>query len=318
MRPAPTISATSPEQASARDVREGGRWTASQAAKNNVLYGLASTALALASPLPTSWLRAIGRALGRLAYAALPKPRRTAHENLARAFPDLRQAERRSMARRAYIELGGYLGDAVALLAGHPLSALPIAEASHRALLTALEEGRGVVFASAHLGPWERVAGSLVAAGIPLTTMAREGYDARFTRILDKLRRTLGVPAIYRGASNAHVRVMRTLRRGGVLGSPMDLRSRVPSIPTPLFGVPAATAVGPARIALRTGAALVVGTAAPGAHGLQITVTRVETGDLVAGVEGEATLTARINEELSRRILALPEGWVWMHPRWER
>jgi len=159
MRPAPTISATSPEQASARDVREGGRWTASQAAKNNVLYGLASTALALASPLPTSWLRAIGRALGRLAYAALPKPRRTAHENLARAFPDLRQAERRSMARRAYIELGGYLGDAVALLAGHPLSALPIAEASHRALLTALEEGRGVVFASAHLGARRRVLG---------------------------------------------------------------------------------------------------------------------------------------------------------------
>jgi lauroyl/myristoyl acyltransferase len=23
-----------------------------------------------------------------------------------------------------------------------------------------------------------------------------------------------------------------------------------------------------------------------------------------------------MNEELSRRIVALPEEWVWMHPRW--
>jgi lauroyl/myristoyl acyltransferase len=27
-------------------------------------------------------------------------------------------------------------------------------------------------------------------------------------------------------------------------------------------------------------------------------------------------LTARINAELSRRILALPHAWVWMHERW--
>lgn len=318
MPPDPAASGVAALPTSTHDVREGGRWTCLQTTKNAILYAVARTAMALASPLPEAWLRALGRTLGWLIYAAWPGPRRIAHENLTRAFPELLHAHRRRIARRAYGELGGYLGETVALLAGRPLSLLPIAEPSRRALETALAEGRGVVFASAHLGPWERVAGSLVAAGVPLVTLAREGYDARFTRVLDRLRDVLGVQAIYRGRPGAHVRIVRALRRGRVLGAPMDLRSRVPSIVAPLFGVPAETPVGPARIALRIGAPVVVGTAAPGPMGLCITVTRIDTAGLAAGAHGEAILTERINAELSRRIRALPEGWVWMHPRWER
>jgi KDO2-lipid IV(A) lauroyltransferase len=317
MRSSPALSAASAPSDAEHDVREGGRWTSLQAAKNAALYALARTAIALTIPIPTSWLRTLGRALGWLVHAALPRPRRTAHENLARAFPEMPLAGRRRIARSAYVELGGYLGETVALLTGRPLVPLLIADASRGVLDAALAEGRGVVFASAHLGPWERVAGSLVAAGVPLTTMAREGYDPRFTRILDELRGALGVSAIYRGGAGAHVRIVRTLRGGGVLGAPMDLRSRVPSIPAPLFGISAETPVGPARIALRTRAPLVVGTAAPTPLGLGITVTRIDTADLAAGARGEAILTERINVELSRRILALPQGWVWMHPRWQ-
>ncbi len=48
-----------------------------------------------------------------------------------------------------------------------------------------------------------------------------------------------------------------------------------------------------------------------------LTVTRIFLDDLASGPEPEAQLTERINQELSRRILALPEQWVWMHPRWD-
>ena len=47
-----------------------------------------------------------------------------------------------------------------------------------------------------------------------------------------------------------------------------------------------------------------------------MTATRIETGDLGAGDADAQELTARINEELSRRIRAMPEAWVWMHERW--
>ena len=35
------------------------------------------------------------------------------------------------------------------------------------------------------------------------------------------------------------------------------------------------------------------------------------------GEAGEGTLTARLADELSRRILEVPEEWVWVHDRFE-
>jgi KDO2-lipid IV(A) lauroyltransferase len=308
-----------------RDLREGGRWSIAQRAKNDVIYGVARATLALLSPWSARWLRAAGRWLGRVAYVLFPGARRLTQANLARGLPDLSVQDRTRMAREVYIELGGCLGDTVALLSpGRAWTPLPMDEASRGVLEAAVREGRGVVFVSAHLGPWEWVAASLVAAGVALTTVAREGYDPRFTKLLDKLRGRLGVRAIYRGSRGAHIRIVRTLREGGVLGMPMDLRSRVPSILVPFLGHLAETPVGPARIALRTGAAVVVGTAAPAStggatettQGLQITATRIETVGLLASEDGEKALTVAINAELSRRILAMPRRWVWMHPRW--
>jgi KDO2-lipid IV(A) lauroyltransferase len=303
-----------------RDCREGELWSPAQSAKNAALYIAARAVLTLLSPWPARWLRAAGRGLGRVAYLLFPRERRWTHENLAFAIPALSKGERTRMARGVYVQLGDHLGDTVALLSPRqPLVPLPFEEKSKAILDDVTRQGRGVVFVSAHLGPWERVAASLVTAGVDLTVLAREGYDPRLTRLLDELRSRLGVRVIYRGSPGAPVRIVRTLRRGGVLGVPMDLRSRVPSVVAPFLGRPASTAVGPARIALRTGAGVVVGTAAPVpggvasalSGGLQITVTRIELGD-----GGASALTARINDELSRRILAMPQGWVWMHPRW--
>jgi len=94
----------------------------------------------------------------------------------------------------------------------------------------------------------------------------------------------------------------------------MDLKTRAESVIVPMLGAPARTPVGPARIALRTGAPVVVCTVEPGATGaLAVTCTRLERRDEGAGAE--KALTARINAELSRRILRAPEHWLWMHDR---
>ena len=301
---------------SENDVREGGAWTRAQAIKNAMLYALARAAIAIASALPARVVRALGRGLGLFAYAVLARPRRIAFANLARVFPERAPEDRRAIARRAYVTLGGHLGDTVALLRGDR-SRLVVAEAAVRTLQDARAEGNGVVFASAHLGPWEAVAAALVAHGVPLTTLARESYDPRMTRLYDRLRGAHAVRVIYRARPGAAARILRALRDGEVLGAPMDLRSRVASIDVPFLGHPAPTAVGPARIALRTGAAVVVGTAAPGAGAaICVTATRIATADLTRDDAGERELTTRINAEISQRILALPDAWVWMHERW--
>lgn len=111
--------------------------------------------------------------------------------------------------------------------------------------------------------------------------------------------------------------MLRILRRGEVLGIPMDLRSRVPSLDVPFFGIPAPTPTGPARLALRTGASVVVATAAPAAGGLVLAVSKIVTDDLdPKDWTSIPTLTARLNDELTARIRALPDRWPWMHDRW--
>lgn len=296
-----------------RDVREGGQWSAAQRLKNDALYGMASAALWAARPWPSRVLALAGRNLGRLAHLLLTRERRIARANVALAFPDLPEPERRALAQRAFVELGSLLGETVAALT-RSFPPLPFPELAQATLRDALAEGRGVVLPSAHLGPWERVAATLVGAGFPLTTLVRESYDPRFDALLARLRSASDVEFIARGHAGAAVRVVRALRRGRVLGAPMDLRSRVPSVAVTLLGVPAPTAVGPARIALRTGAAVVVATVERTAAGvLELTATRLA----LTGAEGrdERALTQAINEELSRRIRTAPELWPWMHPR---
>ena len=309
--------------AATTDLRQGGTWTRAQSLKNDVILVVVRCALALLVPLPPTVLRSLGRALGLVAFALLPRVRRTARSNIARAFPEMSGREAVTVARSAYIALGGHLGDALASLdSRNPLVPLPVDEEALAVLSRASRgetgEPRGILFASAHLGPWERVAATLVARGVPMTVLARETYDPRLSSIYDRLRARRGVPAIYRGLPGAPTRIVRTLRTGGALAVPMDLRSRVPSVEATFLGQRARLPVGPARIALRMGAAVVVGTVAPDPAvpgGLRIRCTEIPTRDLLPGDAGERELTARLAFELSSRIRQLPGEWVWMHDR---
>lgn len=299
------------------DLREGGRWSPAQRLKNDALWVIACVALAVAGRLPRRALRALGRSLGRAAHAFAVGARRTARRNVDRVFPHLEGQARARLVRRCFVHLGELLGDTVAMLRpGARLPALALTAEAKAVLERARADGRGVVFASAHLGPWERVAAALVAAGFPLVALGREAYDPRFSRLYERIRRSHGVGVLWRARPGAAARILRTLRSGAVLGIPMDLRSRVPACDATFLGHPAATPVGPARIALRARAAVVVGTAAPGLDALVVTATRIDCHDLSPDDEGARVLTERINAELSRRILELPHAWVWMHDRW--
>jgi KDO2-lipid IV(A) lauroyltransferase len=289
----PTLTALS------RDLRFGGTWTRGQTIKNDLVHALLRIAIASSPIFP-------GRLAGTMAYFAIGTLARRNVMSALGASP----AEARRIARAAFENLGGHLADVLRALRGRPLASLPIAPEALRVLDEAMSERRGVVFASAHLGPWERVAATLVRNDIPLVTMARESYDPRITRMIDRLRDRTRVPSILRGSAGAATRIVRTLRSGAVLGMPMDLATRAPTVTVPFFNRPTATVIGPARIALRTGAPLVVGTAEKIDGELVVTATRI------AHEPDPITLTALLNSEIERRIRTAPEEWLWMHPRW--
>jgi KDO2-lipid IV(A) lauroyltransferase len=236
---------------------------------------------------------------------------------LALARPDLDDAHRRRFARDVFRTLGRNLTDTLALLdpCEDPARTLDVSASSERVLGAALSHGRGVIYATGHIGPWERMAALLAKRGFPITTVARESYDPRFHALVyDKLRARRDVHVIYRGDPGAPVAIVRALRRGRVLGLLMDMPGRIATRDVSWLGLPSRVPIGAARLALRLRTPVVVGTPVPGANGLEIRISALETEDLAAGEQGEAELSQRIADALSERIRLLPAHWPWMHP----
>jgi KDO2-lipid IV(A) lauroyltransferase len=298
-----------------------GAWKPAQRVKNDILFGTACAAVRLCLGMPRAWLPWFGELAGRTCYAMLSSARRTALANLALVHPDRDRDALRAHAKANFASLGRNLADAISLLdpTEAPGRTLALPEASRRELREALAGGRGVIYVTAHLGPWERMAALLASSGFAITTLARESYDPRFHQLLyEKLRTRRNVEAIYRGSPGAAFAMVRALRRGRVLGMLVDLPGRVPTRPALLLGLPARLPIGPVRLALRTGSPVVVGTPAPGPDGtLQVQITQLPTKDLGPGDVGEALLIQRLADALSERIYALSAHWPWMHPSFD-
>jgi KDO2-lipid IV(A) lauroyltransferase len=172
--------------------------------------------------------------------------------------------------------------------------------------------GRGVVFATAHLGNFELMAAWLASSGYPIHTIARKSYEPRITKLLDEKRRACGVSCVYRNEPGAAAAMLRVLRRGEVLGLLMDQDTRVPSVFVPFFGKSASTPKGAAALARATGAAAVVGTIHRTSRGNH--VIDIARQELPAD---EWRATALLTAALEGRIRRHPADWLWLHERWK-
>lgn len=288
------------------DHRLGETWTPAQRRKNDAIYRLATAATSLFALAPRACAAPLGRLLGTLVWAAWARGRRDITRGLrAAAITDVG-------AHDVLRGLGVNLVDTVRLLGPAPAreAGWTFDETSRASLASAVAAGRGVVFATAHLGAWERMASGLVEEGFPITTIARESYDPRFHRLYERLREARGVQVLYRGAPGFGTALVRSLRSGRIVGFPMDIAGRgVRTVAVPFFGAPRALPIGPATLVKRTGAALVVGTPTRSSEaGVSVRIARIAP----ESADSAAALTATLAAALEARIRALPCEWPWL------
>jgi KDO2-lipid IV(A) lauroyltransferase len=260
----------------------------------------------------------LGRRLGDVMYAALPGRRRIALANLARAYPELRLAERRRLARRASQHLGMTLTELPRLLAA-PLDAtlarIRLEGVEHlRAAMTA--HGRALML-TAHLGNWEILCATHRLTDYGLSIVVRPLDAPWLDAVAERLRRRTGVEVIdKRGALRA---VLDALRRGRMVGILMDQNAaRREGVFVDFFGHPASTSRSIAVLAVRTGTPIVPIFASRNADGGHRVVIRPALAP-TASNDPEAVvveLTARCTAEIERAIRETPEQWLWSHDRW--
>jgi KDO2-lipid IV(A) lauroyltransferase len=191
-------------------------------------------------------------------------------------------------------------------------------EADRRVLDAALARKRGVVFVSGHVGNWELLARRVSLAGYPAQTIAKETTDPRLTALVERFRASGKLKSLWRGQDGAAKAMLRALRAGEILGMLIDQDTKVQSVFVPFFGAPAATPRAAADLALRTGAAVVMGFCqrqTTGRYALSMKELAVpSSGDREADA---LALTAAMTADIESAVRRAPEQWVWMHRRWK-
>ena len=279
---------------------------------------VAARALRLLSSLfgRLSWRGAqrLGAGLGWALWWLALRDRRRTLTHLAIAFADLAPRQRAALGRRCFRHHGESLGEALHLLhrgcgslLGHVrIEGLEELERARRA-------GRPVLLVSAHCGNWELLHAAVNASGIEMPVVVRRLDDPGLDELLAGLRARLGTETIARGAPQAGRALLRSLRRG-VVGVMIDQDTRVEGLWVPFFGRPAYTPLGPAQLARRVDAAVVVAfieRLADGSHLLRLQSPLPAAGD-------PEELTGRLTRAVEEQVRRVPEQWVWMHRRWRR
>jgi len=289
-------------------------------AKRYLRYCLVRAALFVVEKLPIDVAGRLGSVVGHLVYRLAPKTRANALQSLSTAFPDWPSEARQDIARRCFAHLGRCVFELACIRQMDPRIGEWVEWTEDERLLLekALARGRGVVFVSGHVGNWELLARRVALAGLPASTIAKESNDWRLTRIVERFRTQGRVESIWRGQRGAAKRMLRVLKSGGILGLLIDQDTAVQSVYVPFFGRPASTPRAAADLALRTGAAVVVGFCQrkeDGRYRLSMKeISPLQTGDSNKDV---AALTQVLTAEIEGAIRRTPEQWVWMHPRWK-
>ncbi|MGH2514426.1 MAG: lysophospholipid acyltransferase family protein, partial [Ktedonobacterales bacterium] len=178
----------------------------------------------------------------------------------------------------------------------------------------ALGDSHGVIFALPHLGSWDVAAVLAEAYGAKLTIVTESDWA---TELVAGARVGHGVTLVPRDRSLRAL--FRALARKETVVLLADIANDgVQTVNVPFFGKPAPFPVGPARLAVRTRAPIVVVSCVrrPDRTYLMEAQAPLRPDPAKSEDENVAALTAAMAAGFARIIATYPEHWYPYHPMW--
>lgn len=280
---------------------------------------LAIGLLHLTAKLPLSWAHRLGSA-GGLLWGWLPGIRSndSARRNIAACFPELDGGERRQLYRRFSAEAGKS-----ALEIGHlwllpPQQTLSLVRSVHgkEAVDAVLEQGRGAIFASPHLGAWE-LAGLYCSAHYPMTTLYKPIKIGAVDQMVQEARGRSGARLVATDARGIKA-LFQTLRHGHTIGIlPDQTPKKGNGVHAPFFGQPAYTMTLISRLSQKSGAPVFFCYALRRPRGAGFDV-HFELAPPAVADPDPATAATALNQAVEQCIRRAPEQYVWNYRRFRR
>jgi len=283
-------------------------------------YAAAWPFIKILGAMPRPLARAFAIGISQVLYLLHFRLRQVGMRNLAMVFPEKSEAERARILRGVFASLGRQLAELCQFPKYTPENIDEVVtydglENYERAYA----RRKGVLFLTAHFGGWELSAFAHSLHGHWLHIVMRPMDNQYLDRLLQNYRTMHGNKTV---AKDDFVRgLLAAMKAGETVGILMDTNMTPPQgIFVDFFGIPACTASGLARIALRTDAAVVPGFTIwdPALRKYRLrfdpALELIRSGDLEADIAANTQLFTRVIEEYVRKY---PDQWLWVHRRWK-
>jgi KDO2-lipid IV(A) lauroyltransferase len=271
--------------------------------------------------LPRGMARTIGAGFGALAAKIAGRLSSVGTRNLEIAFPDKSRAERQAILSGEFRSLGWQIAEFCQM---RKYSADKVKREVMRYeglenFLAAEAKGKGVLVLTGHLGAWELSSFVHSLLGHPMGMVIRRLDNPLVDAFVNGIRCQHGNRVLHK--DDFARGLLHAMQRGETVGILMDTNMTPPQgVFVPFFDVPACTASGLARVARKTGAAVLPGfllwEAAEGRYVLRFgpQLELQHTSDADADAVANTALFAATTESYIRRY---PEQWLWLHRRWK-
>jgi Kdo2-lipid IVA lauroyltransferase/acyltransferase len=182
---------------------------------------------------------------------------------------------------------------------------------SYHRIEAMVDKGKGLIFATAHVGMWDVAGYTAGLLGLGITSVYRPSPFPALDRVIARMRTGSGQTVVAK--QNVLWTLKKVLAQHGVTGLLVDSGAKGSQVYTPFLGVLAATVATPALLHLATGAPIAVVTVArTGRMRFRLHVwdliEHAPTGDRQQDLQ---CITARINRGITQAIRAEPEQWFW-------
>jgi len=277
-------------------------------------YALAVFALDSLAYTPLGVSHWLARSYTRLLDMALPRLRRVAMANLDMAFPALSEREHTRIVDGIFLSIARLL---VTFARFPRLNRTNIGQwiryEGFEHFEHALQRGKGVLFATAHLGNWELSAFAHALLAAPMHVVVRP-LDNPLIDALVARRRTMSGNKVIEKKDFARG-ILQALAANEAVGILIDQNASLDTgVFVDFFGIPACAGAGFARLAAHTGAAVIPGFALWSDAERKFVLRFYPAVPISGDVQQD---TARIHAVLERIIREYPDQWLWIHRRWK-
>lgn len=286
---------------------------------NFLLYLLFSLLKVIIPIFPLGFIRLIAKLIGKMFYYIIPVRKKTAISNLQLAFPGKSKAEINKTVKGCYINVITVIAEFFYM---RKLSAGELAKQMKVKNINIfnekLKQGKGIILISAHYGNWELTAfGVSKLINVPFNVIVKEQTNKRVNDGINKIRTYSGNKML--DMRNSLRGILTVLKNNGIAAMLGDQSAPKENVKVDFFIKDVPTYEGTARIAIKTGAAVLFGVSTRDKDGTySLEMHEIDTSKYKEPTEENIKALTQDHVNLLVEYIKLrPDHWLWFHRRFK-